>query len=566
MLGFSIIDGLNDNQKEAVTHTEGPLIIIAGPGTGKTLTIIRRILYLVHTGIKPHEIVGLTFTNRAAQEMRERIGPYLGENGEGLFLGTFHMFGLNILRKYYNRDFRLIEKKDQIEILRSLTDGTLKKAQEQLNYISKIKNLYDTSSMKDNIFLKYEEILKEKNAFDIDDLVAKAMELIKTCVRARSDIARLRHILIDEYQDINPLQYEFIRSLYSFTENICAVGDLDQAIYTFRGADIEFFLNFEKDFKGAKRLFLKDNYRSSKVIVHASQFLIKHNKKRIEHPLESVSHKTSDKIRVITVNNEYEEAKIIVREIENRMGAISHYSLSQNDFRGQWDSNYRFSDFAVLFRTNNQADIIRDAFIDSGIPYQLIKDVFYDEIHEIEDRLKTFINKPDEEKTLSHILDDAFGFSTKEELLGIKRNLLLAYGNFHVEIALKKILDELYLFKSSDAFNRNIDAVSLMTIHMAKGLEFKVVFIPGFEEGLIPHTLANSEKDLEEERRLFYVGMTRAKDELFLLWSEKRHVHGTTRESKKSRFFYEIPEKFLESIYISKNDKPKKKPKQQSLF
>ncbi|HOP85131.1 MAG TPA: ATP-dependent helicase [Syntrophorhabdaceae bacterium] len=563
---LSILDGLNDNQKEAVTHIKGPLLIIAGPGTGKTLTIIRRILYLIHTGIKPHEIVGLTFTNRAGQEMRERIDPYLEKNGEGLFLGTFHMFGLNILRKYYNRDFRLIERKEQIEILRSLTDGTLKKAQEQLNYISKIKNLYETSSMKDSIFLKYEEILKNKNALDIDDLIIKAMELIRTCDKVRTDISRLRHILIDEYQDINPLQYEFIRSLYSLTENICAVGDLDQAIYTFRGADIEHFLNFEKDFKGAKTLFLKDNYRSSKVIVHASQFLIKHNKKRVEHPLEPISLECSNKIRVITVNNEYEEAKIVVKEIENRMGATTHYSLAQNDFRGLWDSNYRFSDFAVLFRTNNQADIIRDAFIDSGIPYQLIKDVFYEEINEIEDRLKTYINEPDREKTLSHILDYAFGVTAKEELLGIKRNLFLAYRNFPVEIALKKILDELYLFKSADAFNINVNAVSLMTIHMSKGLEFKVVFITGFEEGLIPYSLARGEKDIEEERRLFYVGMTRAKDELFLLCSEKRHIHGTEKETKKSRFFYEIPEKFLESTYISKKDKQKKKPKQQSLF
>ncbi|HOL05916.1 MAG TPA: ATP-dependent helicase [Syntrophorhabdaceae bacterium] len=566
MSGLSILEGLNENQRHAVTYTDGPLLIIAGPGTGKTLTITRRILYLIHTGVRPSEIVALTFTNRAGREMRERISPYLTEEKNGLFLGTFHMFGLNILRRYYNRDFRLIERKKQLEILKSITDGTLKKAQALLDYISRVKNLYDVESMKDSAFLKYEEILKDKNSLDMDDIILKAMELLKTSREAHADIARLKHVLIDEYQDINPLQYEFIKSLYGVTENICAVGDIDQAIYAFRGADIEHFLNFKRDFKGAHSIFLKENYRSTPTIVQASQSLIKHNKKRIAHPLESMSFNTSNKIKFVTVNNEYEEAKTIVREIEKKMGATSHYSLTQNDFRGEWDNNYRFSDFAVLFRTNHQADVIREAFVDSGIPYQLIKDVFYEAIEDIIDKLKMSTNEIPQGKNIAHILDDAFATADTEGLLGLKRNLLHAYEALQAEIALKKVTDELYLFRSPDAIDRSSDSVSLMTLHMSKGLEFKVVFIAGFEEGLIPYSLANTEEEIEEERRLFYVGMTRAKEELFLLCSEKRHVHGAIRMCKKSRFFYEIPDGLMDEITISKKEKPKKRPKQQSLF
>lgn len=563
MMEQDILDGLNEGQKEAVTHERGPLLVIAGPGTGKTLTIIRRILYLLYRGIKPHEIVALTFTNRAGLEMRERIK----EKCDGVFIGTFHMFGLNILRTHYNRDFRLLTKDEQLRILKSLSDGIEKKAQGLLNHISRIKNFYDKESMQDPFFLKYEKTLKDINAFDIDDLIIKTIELLNSCEKTRSDISRIKYILIDEYQDINPSQFRLIKSLYAFTENICAVGDIDQAIYAFRGACIEHFLNFEKDFKGARYVFLKDNYRSSATIVDASQALIKHNKKRVEYTIKSASSKYDKKINVINVDNEYGEARLIVGEIEKRIGALSHLRLGQSDFRGDFgEDGYSFSDFAVLFRTNSQASVIEHAFIDSGIPYQLINDTFYEEIGEIIERLKEEIDHIDGKKTLSSILDNAFSIKERDALSGLKRNLLMAFGEYPVETALKKIIDELYLFSSSDTFDKDIDAVSLMTLHMSKGLEFKVVFIVGFEEGLIPYNLAKDDEDIEEERRLFYVGMTRAKHELFLICSKRRFMNGRKMGLEKSRFFYEIPGSLIETTTINKKDKPKKKPEQESLF
>ncbi|MCX7966667.1 MAG: ATP-dependent helicase [Syntrophorhabdaceae bacterium] len=558
-----ILDGLNEDQKEAVAYTDGPLLIIAGPGTGKTLTITRRILYLLHTGIKPHEIIGLTFTNRAALEMKERVKG----KGDGVFLGTFHMFGLNILRKYNNSGFRILTREEGIEILKAITGETTKKAYSILHYISRIKNFYEEGSMQDPIFLKYENALKEINAFDIDDLIIKTIELIHTSEEVQKELSCLKHILIDEYQDINPSQYRLIKALYGFTEHICAVGDLDQAIYAFRGADIEHFLDFEKDFKGAKTVFLKNNYRSSRIILEASQALIKNNKNRIEHPLYPASSMDHIKIKMIDVNDEYEEARFIIKEIEKRIGAVSHVRLSQDDFRGNWGDNiYCFSDFAVFVRTNNQLNSIRDAFMEAGIPHQIIHDSFYEEINEIRKRLENYMHNQDPEKTLSSILDEAFSIKGMEALSGLKRNLLMAYGDYPYEVGLIKILQELNLFRPEDILDQNIDVVSLMTLHMSKGLEFYVVFIAGFEDGLIPYILAMDDADIEEERRLFYVGMTRAKKELFLIASNRRSVHGKIKECKKSRFFYEIPEAYMESIKIPKKDKPKKKPKQESLF
>lgn len=558
-----LLFGLNEDQKEAVMYVNGPLLIIAGPGTGKTLTITKRIQYLLHNGIAPHEIIALTFTNRAAREMKER----LGEKYENMFIGTFHMFGLNILRQYNNTNLKILTKEEQIEILKLLTATNTKKAKSLINHISRIKNFYDINSMKDSLFLKYENALKEINAFDIDDLINKPIELIKSSEKIRTYLFRLKHILIDEYQDINPSQYILIKTLYDFTENICAVGDLDQAIYAFRGADIRPFMDFKKDFKHAKYVFLKENYRSSNIIIDASQAVIKNNSTRIEHPLYGRNSYKTEKLKIIHVENEFEEAKTIVGEIEKRIGAISHLRLAQSDFRDNlWGHAYSFSDFGVFFRTNKQAKIIEDALIESGIPYQIINDAFYEEIGDVIKRLEKCMENIDTEKTLIDILDTSFSNDEKQRLSGLKRNLFMAYGKYPIEIALKKILDELYVFRSEDTFNKDMDAVSLMTLHMSKGLEFKVVFIAGFEEGLIPYGAKEDEIDIEEERRLFYVGMTRAKEELFLLYSNKRHINGRLNWCKRSRFFYEIPEALMESIYVSQKERFKKKPKQESLF
>lgn len=563
-----ILSGLNEAQIKAVTHTEGPLLVVAGPGTGKTHTIVRRIAYLLDRGVHPNEILAITFTNRAARQMRERAEAYGGHTGKGVSIGTFHMFGLNMIRHATGRDFKLIGRDEQIEILKGLTGGHSKDALDALDSISKIKNLCDEKAMEDNkIYLRYQQALNNMGCLDLDDLILLPVELLKTDGRASQYAGVFRYIMIDEYQDINPCQYRLIKSLSRFTRNICAVGDSDQAIYAFRGADVENFLNFERDFPGAEVVVLGENYRSSRIIVDASQNLIKNNNKRIKKDIHAGRDTENIKIRLISVSDERAEAEAIVREIENRIGALSHYQLMQAKQSYDYgEASYRFSDFAVLFRTNKQARELKEAFAGAGIPFKIVGDTDSRILKGISDRLKACLQDVCDGSDLESILNEAFNSVEGDEIGGLKRNLIFAYKDMPSTEGLRRVIDEISLFTLPDAFDPEADAVHLMTLHMSKGLEFKVVFIAGVEDGIIPYRLSDKDGDAEEERRLFYVGMTRAREELYISFCENRSLYGKRIDQRPSPFIKEIPEVCLQHIVLSRKQKVKKKPKQQRLF
>ena len=564
-----ILYGLNEPQIRAVTHTEGPLLVVAGPGTGKTHTIVRRIAYLLDKGVKPHEILAITFTNRAAREMRERAEAFSSQAGKDISIGTFHMFGLNMLRYITGRDFKLMGRDDQIEILKGLTGGRTKDALDALDEISRIKNLYLEKGMENNhIFHRYQATLKDMDAIDLDDLILLPVALLAEDERAWRYAGMFRYIMIDEYQDINPSQYKLIKALARFTQNICAVGDSDQAIYAFRGADVENFLNFERDFPGAEVVVLDRNYRSSRIILDASQNLIKNNLKRIKKDTHAIRKTKDIPIKLISATDERAEAEAIVSEIGNRIGAMSHYQLMQgNQSYDYGEASYRFSDFAILYRTNNQARALKEALSEAGIPFKVVGDLDTRVLKDTLDRLKARMVDIREGMTLDSILDEAFGCVEKDGMIGLKTNLALAYQDLPLTEGLSRVIDELSLFTSPDAFDPKADVVHLMTLHMSKGLEFRVVFIAGAEDGLIPYGLSESERDgYEEERRLFYVGMTRARDELCLLFCENRSVYGKRMNQRPSPFIKEIPKGYIQHMVLSRKEKAKKKPRQGRLF
>ncbi len=527
-----MLEGLNESQKQAVMADEGHLLIVAGPGTGKTLAIVRRIAYLINQGVSPENILAVTFTNRAAREMKERANALLGPKADSAFIGTFHLLGLKILRQSMPDNFVICNRDEQINILKELLKGTKTKAQDAAERISKIKNfLEDADGEMSGIYETYQSALSNKSALDFDDLILKPIEMFDDSRLLDKYRERFRYIIVDEYQDINPAQYRLLKLLAGDNANICAVGDSDQAIYAFRGADIENFLNFEKDFKDAKAIALTQNYRSTGAILGASGSMIKNNLKRIDKKL-STARESVNPINIVSVPDEKAEGEFIVKEIEARMGCTSHYNLYTLGSNTACDGSYSFSDFAVIFRTNAQAKAIEEAFMESGIPYQVIGRKNLRQRKEIEDiisYMKSVIKSPaDAEKEQ--------GASLEETLLS-----------------------------EDDFFDPKAEAVALMTLHMAKGLEFRVVFIAGVEDGLIPYTLNKDNADIEEERRLFYVGMTRAKDELFLIHARNRFLYGQKLNQPASPFMKDIPKDLIQDVVIPARA-IKDKKKQIGLF
>ncbi|HAK89776.1 MAG TPA: hypothetical protein DHV16_01880 [Nitrospiraceae bacterium] len=527
-----LFDGLNESQKLAVTADEDNLLVVAGPGTGKTLTIVRRIAYLVNQGVSPENILAVTFTNRAAREMKERANALLGSEAYRAFIGTFHLLGLKIVRQLAQDNFAICNRDEQINILKEILEGTKTKAQEAAGEISRIKNfLEDANGEMSGIYEAYQSTLSAKSALDFDDLILKPIHMFKDEAILRQYQGMFSHIIVDEYQDINPAQYRLLKLLAGDRADVCAVGDSDQAIYAFRGADIENFLNFEKDFKGAKRIALIENYRSTGTILNASGSMIKSNLKRIDKKL-GTARESGRPITMISAPDEKAEGEFIVKEIEARIGCTSHYNMYAHGSNAACDGSYSFSDFAVIFRTNAQAKAVEEVFMESGIPYQVIGRKNLRQRKEIED-------------TISYMrsIIDPSGDAGKEEGASLEETLLA----------------------EDDFFDPKADAITLMTMHMAKGLEFRVVFIAGVEYGLIPYTLNKDDADIEEERRLFYVGMTRAKDELFLIHARNRFLYGQKLNQPASPFMKDIPKDLIQDVVIPARA-IKDKKKQIGLF
>ncbi len=529
-----ILNGLNDSQKMAVTTTEGPLLVVAGPGTGKTLTIVRRIAYLINQGVAPENILAVTFTNRAAKEMLERANAFLDSNCGKAFIGTFHLLGLKIIRHTLPDNFIIFSRDEQLNLLKTLLKKSGRKAQQVAEKISRFKNFIEEADDETkDIYEGYQSALKRNSALDFDDLILGPVRMLGKSAQLKKYREQFRYIIVDEYQDINPAQYKLLRLLTDSSRNICAVGDADQAIYAFRGADMGNFLNFEKDYEGTERIFLTDNYRSTGTILNTSNSLIKNNLKRIDKEVSAVREKGSV-VTLISVPDERAEGEAIVREIEQRIGGTSHYQMMHNSpARDFSDDSCCFSDFAVIFRTNAQAKAIEEAFITSGIPYQVVG------------RWNSLQAK------------------ATEDTLAYLRSLIEPSSECHFDTTDPVAAG---LLTPADCFDPRADVVTLMTLHMAKGLEFKVVFIAGVEEGLIPYTLKKDSIDTEEERRLFYVGMTRARDQLFLINARKRFLYGQRLTPLPSPFLKEITEEFTNSIVVPDRVKRQKENNQPGLF
>jgi DNA helicase II / ATP-dependent DNA helicase PcrA len=577
-----VLDGLNTSQVQAVTATDRHVLVVAGPGTGKTLTIVRRIAHLLEQGVEPDRICAVTFTNRAAREMRERITALLGAQAGNMFIGTFHLLGLKIIRESLPERLTICGREEQLEILKPMVNNSARAAQQMAERIAGVKGQgarvtggqfkpgsQELDGETRQVYAAYQAALKQKGLCDFDDLISIPIELFETDSVAANFPSRFKHIIVDEYQDISPAQYRLLKCLVSARDGntLCTVGDSDQAIYAFRGADLQNFLNFQKDFSDAVTVVLKENYRSTNVILGAADAMIKNNQRRIAKEVKTVR-EAGGPIAVISVPDERAEAEAIVQEIDARMGGTTHYRLAgartSSDFS---ETSYGFSDFAVLFRTNAQAKALREAFDEWGIPCQVIGERHPLNRAKLIENLRAHVEVLPERIDLATLLNGAAensGASSAD--YGLLETLAAVYQHLPPRKAITEIINELTLLTTADAFDPRADAVALMTVHMAKGLEFKLVFIAGCEDGLLPFTLVKDETDIEEERRLFYVGMTRAKDELFLLHARSRFLYGQRRTPAPSPFLAEIPAQFSRTELVQDEQKRAKKGKQTSLF
>ena len=626
---------LNSQQKIAAEHVEGPLLVLAGAGSGKTRVIIHRILHLIDLGVLPSDILAVTFTNKAANEMRHRIRSLKNAN---VLTCTFHSLGAKILRESiadlgYKPDFTIYDEEDSEKLLKTCLEqlnlqnnkGLLKEMKQEIsNAKNKLQNpVSQSSDLFNQIYFLYQTKLKECNAVDFDDLLFLTVKLLQENNHTKVQYQnRWMFILIDEYQDTNFAQYTLSKILVEQHKNIFAVGDPDQSIYSWRGACYENILNFEKDFPGSKVVILNQNYRSTNTILKASNALISHNSNRYEKELWSGSSEGA-KIGVFVAQNEKFEAQFIANRI---LKEITESTVSLNDI-------------AIFYRTNAQSRIFEDALLSARLDYSIIGGLSFYARKEIKDLLaflKLIISDTDLvsflrtihlpkrgfgpailEKLISAsqqkgipilpfcqmIIDQpsSFKLNTKQ-LAGLKNYLQLIHHcrtlrpnvKLHVLIAelisksnyleylkedmetfqdrrenideligkaaeweeeqdhptLQQFLEELSL-RSSFEENPHIPSIKLMTLHNSKGLEFSLVFVAGLEEDLCPHI--NSKDDLEsieEERRLCYVGMTRAKKNLYLTCSTQRFMWGTFRPMRPSRFLKEIPAQYLQNLSL----------------
>ncbi len=607
-----ILSGLNKAQQEAVLTKTGPVLILAGAGSGKTKTLTHRIAALIEGGVLPSEILALTFTNKAAREMRERLARLLGRENSFSFMpwmGTFHSICVKILRIEaenvgLDKSFVIYDTDDRLALIKramkelQISDKSVKPRAAEAS-ISKAKNegkepdemlaesYYPNQQQIARIYGRYEEMRKGANAVDFDDLLLYVARLL----RERKDVRekwrnRFKHILIDEYQDTNHIQYEIVKLLVNEERNICCVGDDWQSIYSWRGADFTNILNFERDFPGAKVIKLEQNYRSTQNILDAAQMVITKNTQRSDKTLFTEAGKGAP-ITIQQARDEQDEARWVAMQIRKTRRPLS--------------------DFAVLYRTNAQSQAFERAFMDYRIPYKLVGGVrFYDrkEIRDIVAYLHLIVNPRDVvslariinvpargigEKSVQKILEgNIAGLTAKtaaayerftgvlsalreknasgvgpadiiEELLrkidyrsylddGDKlkaeernENLTVLIGEAGAYETLDEFLADAALMSSSDE-EAGKDAVTLMTLHAAKGLEFPVVFLVGLEEGLLPHvrSMEESLEDIEEERRLAYVGMTRAMQELFLSYANSRFMFGGRNYNFPSRFLTDL--------------------------
>ena len=634
-----LINGLNDKQKEAVLATDGPCLVIAGAGSGKTKVLTHKIAYDIESGIKPWNILAITFTNKTANEMKERIEKLIGDAAKDLWMGTFHSICVRILRRYidrigYKTDFVIFDTSDQKtlikECLKTLkVDDKIFTDRGVLSEISNGKNemlepkAYGVKYAGDfrkktiaEIYELYQRRLRENNAIDFDDIINFTIKILSE----NPDVLdyyteKFKYILVDEYQDTNKAQFTLVSLLASKYGNVTAVGDNDQGIYSFRGADISNILNFERDFPGTRIIKLEQNYRCTGNILKAANAVIKHNENKYDKKLWT-ENEEGHLPCIYCGEDEYDEGRYIVEQINH---------LKTEEY-------YKNSDFTILYRMNAQSRAIEDILMREGIPYKVIGGLKFYERKEIKDiiaylrlihnsadnlSLKRIINEPKrgigktsieqiqeisdktgnsmyeiirnaQEYGLTRVFSNSRDFIEQIEYLKSKKDELkisdliketlnktgytkalenensveaetrienleefltvaIEFEEESADNTLAEFLENITLSSDIDGMEDQDDSVTLMTLHSAKGLEFPVVFLVGMEEGIFPGYKSIGEPQaLEEERRLFYVGITRAKQYLYLTCAKHRTIFGSTSYNQVSRFVKEIPEELLE--------------------
>ena len=645
------LNNLNERQKEAAMCTEGPLLILAGAGSGKTATMTHRIAYLIEKGISPYKILAVTFTNKAAAEMRQRVERLTGVC-PGMWILTFHSMGLRILRENYEsagyeKNFVVYDTVDQKALLKNiLKDLNVDPREYPVNYIGAIiskEKEADRSPQEYleeegenfkskiiySVYREYQSRLRKNNAMDFDDLLRNTLHLLRDYPDILGEYQRrFLYIMVDEYQDTNHIQYEIIKMLAAASRNLCVVGDDDQCIYQWRGADIRNILDFEKDFKEARVIKLEQNYRSCGNILSAAHSVIRNNKGRKAKKLWT-EQEEGHKIVYTRCDNDKEEASYVARQIQ----------LMEGPYRS-------FDDFAVLYRTNAQSRLFEDALRRQMIPYQVLSGFSFYERKETKDMISymrlvvnpkddmaflRIINEPKrgigpksieklkvlaevQGKSMMEVISDpevAAGLPAKAgvsvmnmarvielcreerdnlrisdiyDLLLVRtgylksledQNTIEAEGRIEnlmdfksfiydfekekeaqgEEATLEEFLEKIATDGDADKYQSESGKVTLMTLHSAKGLEFPVVFMPGMEDGLFPgHRAMDSEEKMEEERRLCYVGMTRAKERLFLTGAAYRVIYGQGDYTRESTFLRELDPKVLDeagdSVYV----------------
>lgn len=622
------IDGLNEKQKEAVRKTEGALLVLAGAGSGKTKVLTTRVAYLVkELGVDPSSILAITFTNKAAKEMRERILAMVGKVGYQIQISTFHSFGLLLIRENYatlglDKNFTILDSDDANTLIKKICkdkglDSKIYNPKAIKNKISGAKNEimspidYEKYAYSDyektvvEVYKKYEEKLQVNNSLDFDDLLLLPIQLFRSHPEVLQEYQeKFKYILIDEYQDTNEAQYVLTKMISAKYKNICVVGDNDQSIYAFRGANYKNILNFEHDYQNPEVILLEENYRSTKTILNAANSIIKNNKERKDKNLWT-SNVEGEKIKYHKAENEKEEAHYVVEEIEKLL-----------------QKGVEREDIAILYRTNAQSRNLEEAFLSKNIPYRVVGSFYFYKRKEIKDlicylkliynihddvSLTRVINVPKRGiglKTIENLENKASAMhvsmydaieSGKElvfkntiekirqkqselsltelvdfilEETGMRRELesersmeadirlenLEEFKSItkHFEermgfISLEEFLEEISLVADIEEHKDTQDVITLMTIHSSKGLEFDYVFLVGMEEGIFPHSNSfSSQEDIEEERRLCYVAITRAKKGLYLVSARKRTLFGQDSYNRPSRFVEEVDPDYLE--------------------
>lgn len=624
-----MLEGLNDRQKEAVLYNEGPLLIIAGAGAGKTKTLTTKIAYLIEEGFAyPYNVLAITFTNKAAKEMKDRLYGLIGDLAKKVQVSTFHSFGLKLLRENYEKlgyeaNFVIMDSDDSLTVVKKIVkdlgyDPKIYNPRAIRNKISSCKNemmtpeMYERYAVSDyekvmhKVYEKYEEKLKKNNSVDFDDLLLLPIKLFKENPSVLQKYQELyQYILIDEYQDTNEAQYILSKLISAKSRKITCVGDDSQSIYSFRGANYKNILNFEKDYKDAKTILLEENYRSTSTILDAANQVIKNNTQRKDKNLWT-SRGKGEKIKYYRAYNERDEAQYVIRKIKE---------LRNKDVE--------YKDIAVLYRTNAQSRVLEEEMLKENMPYRVIGSFYFYSRKEIKDliaylrlihnskdnvSLLRVINTPkrgiglktienltmkadetgtsiyeaissgkelefkktieqlkslSEELTLTELIDKVLDASGMRQELESEKTLESEVRLENLEefksitksfeereglVSLEDFLLEISLISDVEEYKDDPNRVSLMTVHSVKGLEFNHVFVVGMEEGIFPHMNSLMEtSELEEERRLCYVAITRAKDDLHLINARRRTLFGKEQINPVSRFIGEISKDLIET-------------------